>query len=214
MFYSFDTVFTRSKLTLKNIHNIQYVASMNPTAGSFTINPRLQRHFATFAVAFPGPDALFTIYNAILSGHLENASNKFPYLVKRLGEKIVNATVQLHKKCAQIFSPTAVKFHYIFNLRDLSNVFQGIMFTTNECVNSTEELVKLWVHETHRVYRDKLADTKDIEMFDKTPVKLHFIFDPHYLNIAVWHLGTIDYCQTICVGGWNTLFPLQMMNLT
>ena len=158
----------RSKLTLKNIHNIQYVASMNPTAGSFTINPRLQRHFATFAVAFPGPDALFTIYNAILSGHLENASNKFPYLVKRLGEKIVNATVQLHKKCAQIFSPTAVKFHYIFNLRDLSNVFQGIMFTTNECVNSTEELVKLWVHETHRVYRDKLADTKDIEMFDKT----------------------------------------------
>ena len=158
----------RSKLTLKNIHNIQYVASMNPTAGSFTINPRLQRHFATFAVAFPGQDALFTIYNAILSGHLENPSNKFPYLVKRLGEKIVNATVQLHKKCAQIFSPTAVKFHYIFNLRDLSNVFQGIMFTTNECVNSTEELVKLWVHETHRVYRDKLADTKDIEMFDKT----------------------------------------------
>jgi dynein heavy chain len=26
---------------------------MNPTAGSFTINPRLQRHFATFAVSFP-----------------------------------------------------------------------------------------------------------------------------------------------------------------
>ena len=136
--------------------------------GSFTINPRLQRHFASFAVAFPEMDALFTIYNAILSGHLENPGMKFPYLVKKMGEKIVNATVSLHKKCAQIFSPTAVKFHYIFNLRDLSNVFQGMLYSTTECVNSTEELLKLWVHETHRVYRDKLADNKDIELFDKT----------------------------------------------
>ena len=85
-----------------------------------------------------------------------------------MGEKIVQATVALHKKCAQIFSPTAVKFHYIFNLRDLSNVFQGIMYSTTECVSVTEEFLRLWIHETHRVYRDKLADMKDIELFDKT----------------------------------------------
>ena len=29
-------------MTLKEVHNCQYVACMNPTAGSFTINPRLQ----------------------------------------------------------------------------------------------------------------------------------------------------------------------------
>ena len=160
--------YCRSKMTQKNIHNVQYVASMNPTAGSFTINPRLQRHYATFAVAFPEPASLFCIYNAILSGHLEQPGNKFPYLVKKMGGKIVNATVALHKKCAQIFSPTAVKFHYIFNLRDLSNVFQGVLYSTNECVNTTEDLLKLWTHEVQRVYRDKLADTKDIEIFDKT----------------------------------------------
>ena len=34
--------YDRNKLTLKEIHNCQYVACMNPTAGSFTINPRLQ----------------------------------------------------------------------------------------------------------------------------------------------------------------------------
>lgn len=34
--------YDRTKLTLKEIHNVMYVSCMNPTAGSFTINPRLQ----------------------------------------------------------------------------------------------------------------------------------------------------------------------------
>ena len=44
--------YDRTKITLKEINNVQYVACMNPTAGSFTINPRLQRHFSVFAVCF------------------------------------------------------------------------------------------------------------------------------------------------------------------
>ena len=42
--------------------NTQYLTAMNPTAGSFTINPRLQRLFATFAVGFPSAERLSTIY--------------------------------------------------------------------------------------------------------------------------------------------------------
>ncbi len=34
--------YDRTKLTLKEISNAQYVACMNPTAGSFTIDSRLQ----------------------------------------------------------------------------------------------------------------------------------------------------------------------------
>jgi len=67
--------YDRTKLTLKEIHNTQYVSCMNPTAGSFTINTRLQRHFSVFALSFPGTDALATIYNSILSQHMAN--NKF-----------------------------------------------------------------------------------------------------------------------------------------
>ena len=80
---------------------------------------------------------------------------------------VVHATLQLHLKVSQIFMPTAVKFHYIFNLRDLSNVFQGLLFASNECINSPIDIVRLWCHETHRVYLDKLADIKDIENFEK-----------------------------------------------
>lgn len=34
--------YDRNKLSLKEITNVQYITCMNPTAGSFTINPRLQ----------------------------------------------------------------------------------------------------------------------------------------------------------------------------
>ena len=94
--------YDRNKLTQKDIHNVQYVACMNPTAGSFTINPRLQRHFATFSVVFPGHDALFRIYESILTEHLETPSNKFPFLVKKMSPAVVNATVQLHDRCAKV----------------------------------------------------------------------------------------------------------------
>ena len=66
--------YDRTKLTLKEIHNTQYLSCMNPTAGSFTIDPRLLRHFNVFALSFPGQDALHTIYSNILSQHLILAS--------------------------------------------------------------------------------------------------------------------------------------------
>ncbi|CAL8088370.1 unnamed protein product [Calicophoron daubneyi] len=39
--------YDRTKLTLKEINNTQYVACMNPTAGSFTIDSRLQASFVS-----------------------------------------------------------------------------------------------------------------------------------------------------------------------
>ena len=159
--------YCRNKLTLKDIHNTQYVACMNPTAGSFTINPRLQRHFATFSVIFPCEESLFSIYHTIISDHIENPINKFSIPVKKYCKNLVTATVSLHLRCAQIFSPTAVKFHYIFNLRDLSNVFVGLLFSTCDSIQNITHLARLWTHETKRVYKDKLCETKDLDTFDK-----------------------------------------------
>lgn len=46
--------YDRQRLTVKEVSNCQYVSCMNPSAGSFTIDPRLQRHFNVFALSFPG----------------------------------------------------------------------------------------------------------------------------------------------------------------
>ena len=36
-----------------------------------------------------------------------------------------------------------------------------------ECVKSTQDLVKLYVHESNRVYQDKMVEEKDFNLFDK-----------------------------------------------
>ncbi|XP_043280370.1 dynein beta chain, ciliary isoform X2 [Venturia canescens] len=159
--------YDRTKLSLKDIHNCQYISCMNPTAGSFTINPRLQRHFAVFAISFPNSDSLTTIYASILAQHLANIEHRFPQSVTDMCHNIVQASLQLHHRSAQVFLPTATKFHYIFNLRDLSNCFQGLLFSGNECLQAPTDIIRLWMHETQRVYGDKLTDEKDIDNFMK-----------------------------------------------
>ncbi|PVD38438.1 hypothetical protein C0Q70_01053 [Pomacea canaliculata] len=158
--------YDRVKLSLKEIHKTQYVACMNPTAGSFTIDPRLQRHFCVFAMNFPNKEALMTIYSSILSQHMALAN--FQGVVQRFATNLVGAALNLHTRIATSFLPTAIKFHYVFNLRDLSNIFQGILFSGADCAKTHWELVRLWLHESARVYRDKLVDLDDIVMYDKT----------------------------------------------
>jgi len=59
------------KLAIKEIVNCQHLASMNPAAGSFFVNPRYQRHFWLVSVSMPDNESLFIIYNTFLQGHLK-----------------------------------------------------------------------------------------------------------------------------------------------
>ena len=61
--------YDRAKLSLKKVINCAYLACMNPTAGSFVVNPRLQRHFWLLAVGFPDSQSLISIYSAFLNKH-------------------------------------------------------------------------------------------------------------------------------------------------
>jgi dynein heavy chain len=118
--YRYDKV----KILLKEIQSCQYVACMNPTAGSFNITPRMQRHFATFAVQMPPADIVRSIYLQIMDGHL--AAGGFEPDVARLAGRLVDATIELHRLVMHNFLPSAVKFHYQFNLRETSNIVNNL----------------------------------------------------------------------------------------
>uniref|UniRef100_A0A8C9AK17 Dynein axonemal heavy chain 11 n=1 Tax=Prolemur simus TaxID=1328070 RepID=A0A8C9AK17_PROSS len=157
--------YDRQKVMLKEIHNCQYVACMNPMVGSFTVNPRLQRHFTVFAFNFPSLDALNTIYGQIFSFHFQQQACGPSVL--RSGPTLIQATIAFHEMMTRSFLPTAIKFHYVFNLRDLTNIFQGILFASPECLKGPNDLIRLWLHESSRVYGDKLIDTEDCDLFQK-----------------------------------------------
>uniref|UniRef100_A0A8C3IZU9 DYH9 protein n=1 Tax=Chrysemys picta bellii TaxID=8478 RepID=A0A8C3IZU9_CHRPI len=197
--------YDRNKLSVKEIMNVQYVSCMNPTAGSFTINPRLQRHFSVFALSFPGSEALSTIYSVILTQHLKRGNFSGP--VQKSSQQLIHLALGLHQKVAATFLPTAIKFHYIFNLRDFSNIFQGILFSTPECLKAPQDLVKLYLHESNRVYRDKMIDETDFSTFDKMQTEMvkkgvrsssllspmnmycHFargVGEPKYMPVQTW----------------------------
>ena len=155
--------YDRAKLTQKNIQNTQYVACMNPTAGAFTVNPRLQRLFMTLAVDFPGQDSLMLIYGTFLTGHLKH----FKEECQELGTKVIQAALSNHEKVVSSFRKTAINFHYEFTVRHLSNVFQGLLMSAPDQFNDPVKLSRLWLHESERVYADRLVSYEDLSTYNK-----------------------------------------------
>ncbi|XP_070629208.1 dynein axonemal heavy chain 9 isoform X7 [Bos indicus] len=203
--------YDRNKLSLKEVMNVQYVSCMNPTAGSFTINPRLQRHFSVLTLSFPGADALSSIYSAILTQHLKLGS--FPAALHKSVPQLLHLALTFHQKIATTFLSTAIKFHYIFNLRDFANIFQGILFSSVECVRSSQDLVNLYLHESNRVYRDKMVEEKDLDLFDKIQVDvLKKIFDD--LGETVEQTQSLNvYCHFAHGIGEPKYMPVQSWEL-
>eukprot|EP00620_Florenciella_sp_RCC1587_P013374 CAMPEP_0182558034 /NCGR_PEP_ID=MMETSP1324-20130603/1743_1 /TAXON_ID=236786 /ORGANISM="Florenciella sp., Strain RCC1587" /LENGTH=2560 /DNA_ID=CAMNT_0024770185 /DNA_START=8 /DNA_END=7690 /DNA_ORIENTATION=+ len=174
------SIFDRSDLGFrKEIVDVQYLAAMNPTSGSFTVCERAQRHFATFNASMPGTEDLKTIYESIFDGHL----NGFASSVQALCTPIVETTLALHKMIQDRFLPSAIKFTYNWNMRELANVFQGMCLSKAGAYTSPMHLCRLWTHECFRVFSDRLVTEVEIE------IVRDFILEATKKNPALKDLG-------------------------
>lgn len=83
-------------------------------------------------------------------------------------ENIVNSTIELYVKIqtSKELLPTPAKSHYIYNLRDLSKVFQGITKASSKSFTNESDFIKLWAHECSRIFKDRLISTEDQVFFD------------------------------------------------
>ncbi|GBG24145.1 Dynein heavy chain 9, axonemal [Hondaea fermentalgiana] len=150
-----------ASLGTKQIQNCHYVGSATCRKGQRPLSKRLQRHFVTFGVAFPGTSSLQAIFGPILQSHLRH----FEDGVKALGNTLVEAVAGLHMDIMVKLRPSAAAPHYDFNLRHITRVFQGLLTAQPADFNDATTFVKLWCHESERVYADGLVSSIDLIKF-------------------------------------------------
>ena len=147
-----------------DIENVNHVGAMtHPGGGRNDIPGRLKRHFFTVNCTPPSKASIDNIYGTMLRGHFEDMPEQ-----EALIEDLTKATIDLWVQTKAKMLPTPSKFHYIFNMRDMSRIFQGILFCPLDCVELSNNLLKLWMHECQRVLCDKLVNSKDKDWFTRT----------------------------------------------
>eukprot|EP00466_Bigelowiella_natans_P018588 jgi/Bigna1/50235/estExt_Genewise1.C_710023 len=156
---------------MMQVTKVQYIAAMtHPGGGRNDIPDRCKRHLYVFNVTPPEQSTVNTIY-----GTMMRENYKFQEL-KELAEMtdvVTKATIELWNMCKAKMLPTPAKFHYIFNLRDLSRIFGGMLQSPaldredQAVTNEKDTVVTLWKHECERVLCDKLVEIKDKQWFYK-----------------------------------------------
>uniref|UniRef100_A0A8C8SM12 Dynein axonemal heavy chain 2 n=1 Tax=Pelusios castaneus TaxID=367368 RepID=A0A8C8SM12_9SAUR len=154
--------YDRTKQSAKYVKDMFLMAAMGPPGGGRTvISSRLQSRFNLINMTFPTEPQIRRIFGTMLNQKLQN----FEEGVKPLGNVATEASVELYHAVVRRFLPTPAKIHYLFNLRDISKVFQGMLRAHKDFHDTKTSLTRLWVHECFRVFSDRLVDTADTEAF-------------------------------------------------
>merc|ERR1740138_1676428 len=109
------------------------------------------------------------ILSSILGGWLGHARPD----LQDLATPIVKSSVDIYNKITTDLLPTPVKCHYTFNLRDPAKMIQGMMMVNvAQALNSPDDLVRLYMHESCRQFRDRLIDDTDRDWFNELLSKM------------------------------------------
>ena len=125
-------MYDRSKdLELRTFKDMLYVGALVPPGGGVpTMDPRVTSLFSVFTLTPPSAEVLTHIYGSIVDGFVA----PFAEPVRAAAAKVTAATLAVYAAVAEKLPATPAKFHYVFTLRDLGRVFQGLCAVTPEMI--------------------------------------------------------------------------------
>ncbi|KAK6993742.1 dynein heavy chain 3 axonemal, partial [Biomphalaria glabrata] len=152
-----------SKLRLVDIVMVSAMAP--PGGGRNTVTPRFLRHFNIITIESFSEDTMKNIFTPIVDWHFKS----FETAQRKYSRIIIASTMEVYLSAVMNFLPTPSKSHYLFNLRDLSRVVQGILLLQPRLVppglEGNQKIARLWIHEVYRVFCDRLVDEEDRNQF-------------------------------------------------
>ena len=82
----------------------------------------------------PSVASIDDLYGQMIRGRFNRA--EFGASTMTVVDKLTAATIELWRQTKAKMLPTPAKFHYIFNMRDLSRVFQGVFLTPKDTITT------------------------------------------------------------------------------
>ncbi|CAH2003821.1 unnamed protein product, partial [Acanthoscelides obtectus] len=144
-------------LNWKILKDISYFAAMGVAGGGRNeVDARFMSMFTVINLVFPTTETLHRIYTNILSGHLSIFNEEV-----QVAPILLTITLNLYNILVTQLPPTPSKFHYIFNMRDLSRITAGMCATDPKFFQTLPQIVRVWRNEFMRVMCDRLINTED-----------------------------------------------------
>ena len=140
------------------LERIQFVGACNPPedAGRHPLGARFLRHAPVVMVDYPGELSLMQIY-----GTFNNAVLKVIPSLRGFADAITRAMVDFYLRSQARFT-SDIQPHYVYSPRELTRWVRGVYEAIAPLEQlSIEGLVRIWAHEAHRLFGDRLVDAEE-----------------------------------------------------
>ena len=154
----------------KYLCDITFIGAMGPPSqGRNSITQRFSRHFNLLYAAPFEESSIMRIFQNVLEWYFMNLQKPPSKAITNLRDKLISSTVQLYNtiKTSKELLPIPAKSHYVYNLRDISKVFQGVAKATHQSFKDENDFLRLWIHECMRVFQDRLINNEDRKFFEE-----------------------------------------------